>query len=600
MKGKSRKSSGLSVRLELAFYFVLKTFAALGHVIVTIFAPTVDRYTGRTFSSAGRMIFAIVTLESPRFMLISRFHAARMNKSTKVGISAISGTAIVSIIVSTILIGSQLVAVSVDGKVIGYVENEEQYAALVQSAKTKISSQTGVEDTEIIIQETNVSLDVVMAPQQSPMTVVGEPESQLADIEAVTGGGGGGGPDNTGGAAGSGNGGGNGGGSAGNAGGVENEDSRPEAVVGEEAFVDTLIGSLLDDSAIKATLYTIAINGEEVASLATMIEASDVLKAIAEYYMPTIGEYTGRFLDDVVINGITTEIDGARAQSRDAVIDYLLHGKVQEISYTANEEDSIENIMNVLGVDEQTLRGAYPGYDFGAIAAGDVFLATINVPFIRYITEGTEITYEPIEFVVIEQNTDELYLGQREIVEYGELGELKLTHALVRINGEVVSTEIVNQEVTLEPKPESVLTGTKLVERSANPYVGPSERWGGGGDGPLGRPLDSWFLSRSVFPGHNGADMIAPRGTPIYAAAYGTVTFAGWYGGYGNLVIMNHGNGLVTYYAHCDTFNSRPGEVVERGQQIATVGTTGNSTAYHLHFEVRVGGSVQEPMNWIG
>ena len=93
--------------------------------------------------------------------------------------------------------------------------------------------------------------------------------------------------------------------------------------------------------------------------------------------------------------------------------------------------------------------------------------------------------------------------------------------------------------------------------------------------------------------------MLAPRGSPIFAAEYGSVTFAGYSGGYGNLVIIDHGNGLQTYYAHCDTMNVGPGAVVHRGQQIATVGSTGRSTAFHLHFEVRVGGVVQEPMNWI-
>ena len=94
--------------------------------------------------------------------------------------------------------------------------------------------------------------------------------------------------------------------------------------------------------------------------------------------------------------------------------------------------------------------------------------------------------------------------------------------------------------------------------------------------------------------------MIAPHGAPIFAAEQGTVVFTGYSGGYGNLVTVDHGNGLTTNYAHCDTMNVTVGQTVQRGQQIATVGSTGRSSAFHLHFEVRVGGEVQEPLNWIG
>jgi murein DD-endopeptidase MepM/ murein hydrolase activator NlpD len=94
---------------------------------------------------------------------------------------------------------------------------------------------------------------------------------------------------------------------------------------------------------------------------------------------------------------------------------------------------------------------------------------------------------------------------------------------------------------------------------------------------------------------HSGIDIGMDTGTPIAAAKRGVVTFAGWMDGYGNFVIIDHGDGVATAYAHQTRLGCRQGQVVSQGETIGYVGSTGNSTGPHLHFEVRVNGSAQNP-----
>ena len=98
---------------------------------------------------------------------------------------------------------------------------------------------------------------------------------------------------------------------------------------------------------------------------------------------------------------------------------------------------------------------------------------------------------------------------------------------------------------------------------------------------------------------HAGIDIGAPTGTPIKAAASGTVTFSGWSGGYGYVVKMDHGNGVSTVYAHCSQLLVSVGETVSQGDIIAKVGSTGNSTGSHLHLEVRKNGVTYNPQNYV-
>ena len=98
---------------------------------------------------------------------------------------------------------------------------------------------------------------------------------------------------------------------------------------------------------------------------------------------------------------------------------------------------------------------------------------------------------------------------------------------------------------------------------------------------------------------HDGIDLAAPEGTPVAAAAAGTVIYAGEQAGYGALVILRHEGGLVTVYAHNSRLLVKEGDRVARGEPIARVGETGRTTGPHLHFEVRVGTQPRDPLGFL-
>ena len=118
---------------------------------------------------------------------------------------------------------------------------------------------------------------------------------------------------------------------------------------------------------------------------------------------------------------------------------------------------------------------------------------------------------------------------------------------------------------------------------------------------PISGTISSRFGSKSSIRGgaHTGLDIAASKGTPIKAAASGNVVFAGYKGSYGNLVVIEHSNGVQTYYGHCSALYISAGQSVSQGETIAAVGSTGNSTGPHLHLEIRVNGVAYNPQNYV-
>lgn len=193
----------------------------------------------------------------------------------------------------------------------------------------------------------------------------------------------------------------------------------------------------------------------------------------------------------------------------------------------------------------------------------------------------------PFETEVIE--TEELYSGCTKVVTEGVNGEYMVERTTLKINGKVLSEYVSNEYTINEMQKCVVKKGTKAAPSgiSTGMFVNPSA-------GVLTSPFGPRWGRM-----HKGIDISAQTGTPIYAADGGKVIYADWMSGYGYLVQIEHKEGYTTYYAHCQALHVMEGEYVTQGQHIADMGSTGNSTGTHLHFEIRINNEPVDPLGYV-
>ncbi len=218
-------------------------------------------------------------------------------------------------------------------------------------------------------------------------------------------------------------------------------------------------------------------------------------------------------------------------------------------------------------------------------------VATLSV-----ITEVRQSTDVVVPYSSIIQSTNEQTVGYKEVTVSGVSGLNRVTEEIVMLNGVVESTVTVDTQVVVAPVNEVIVKGTAKSEYTAQQYQQASNA-----DFAFPLPSGSWQVSAYYGDGrnHKGIDLRAPSGTSIYAVADGKVVYSGWKGDYGYCVIIEHSSGLRTLYGHAKQLCCQVGDTVSQGEIIALVGTTGQSTGNHLHFEVITDGNRVNPAPYI-
>ena len=273
----------------------------------------------------------------------------------------------------------------------------------------------------------------------------------------------------------------------------------------------------------------------------------------------------------------------------------LYSTKTAEVTYEVKKGDTWSEIANSHGLTSKELLALNPGYNIDKLQIGEVLTLSASVPYLTMTVVQQERYVDEVNYDIVYTDSANMYKGDYKVTSPGQYGAADVVANVTYVNGEETERTILSSVTLREPVTEQRLQGTK--DRPTWLPTG-SFRW------PTSGRITSYFGGRRSPGGigstnHKGIDIANSYGAPVYAADGGTVTYAGWMGGYGYLVQISHGNGYVTYYGHNYSLLVSVGDHVYKGQQIARVGSTGNSTGNHCHFEVRYNGVAKNPLNYL-
>lgn len=349
---------------------------------------------------------------------------------------------------------------------------------------------------------------------------------------------------------------------------------------------------------LKAASFPVSklvVDGNTVAVFANEKDVYKVLDAFKLQYVYENSELVDvDFVEHVeVVSGWVDSIAFDGYDKVDQTLELITKGTNQEKKHVVQQGENYWIIAQNYGIDPEDLEEANPNLDPAAIQIGEVINLVAPTPILTVRTIE-EIEYsEDIEYEVVYEDTDSLYIGETRTKSAGVYGEKTVTANLIKENGVVIAKAILTEKVVSEPVDKVVYNG----------ILDPPPRMG---TGILGYPLSYWNPVSSEFGDtygrwipHTGIDVQCYVGTPVLAADGGVVIAAGWASSYGYRIIIDHGGNISTLYAHCSELYVSAGEHVFKGQTIAASGNTGYSTGPHLHFEVRVNGVYQNPRHYV-
>lgn len=266
----------------------------------------------------------------------------------------------------------------------------------------------------------------------------------------------------------------------------------------------------------------------------------------------------------------------------------LQTGDVQPTKYTVEKGDSVSVIAKKFGISRQVIYENNPWIVDDMIKIGQkldltVLQPTLSVKTVEKILERQEIQYDT-EYI----KDDSMRLGVIQTVKPGKNGLKNVTFLVTKVNGKMMDEELQNEEIIEQPEKAVAKRGTKVVlGEGTGKFAWPV----------IGSSLSSGFGYRWGRL-HKGVDLTSSNKN-IMAADNGKVVYTGYKDDYGNHIIIDHLNGYRTLYGHLSKINTSVGKIVEKGEKIGIMGSTGDSTGVHLHFEVQKGGTVDNPLKYL-
>lgn len=346
--------------------------------------------------------------------------------------------------------------------------------------------------------------------------------------------------------------------------------------------------------------YGFYIGGEFCAAVTDKAEIEKALDAIIQKYQGIEGAENIAFIKQPSFEESIFLAD--TIVEAEKVAELLNSVVTPALKYTLTEQDTLESVIDRFNVSQEKIEFLNPDIAEKWAAGVEIILSVPESFMPVSYTVNTEFI-TPIAYNTITIDDASRYEGYKEITIKGQNGELTNTKQNLYVDGYLTSSEIISSVTTKEAVTENVVIGTRKnssYSENIPVYTGPIDL-----DGTTdfiwpcnGGKRSSGFGYRwgSL---HGAVDISAPVGTDIYAAQDGVVVLAGRHYSYGNYVVIDHGNNIVTLYAHASALVAQTGDYVKTGDVIAKVGNTGTSYGNHLHFEIRINGVRVDPELYI-
>ncbi len=287
------------------------------------------------------------------------------------------------------------------------------------------------------------------------------------------------------------------------------------------------------------------------------------------------------------VTSAPVETDPNKVLTAEEAAKLLITGKDAPLLYTVEEGDTISSISSQFRLSQKEIFANNPQIKEKYLQIGDELKLTVPKPPLT-VTTVEKVSEQVATAPDIEiRKSKDLPAGKSKVVRPGQEGLKVMNYVVTKKNGKVVDEQWVGQSVVKASLTEVVLQGTKVPGKGSGRFA-----W------PVSGPRISSSYGSRWGKMHKGLDIVSGN-RAIKAADDGTVTFTGQISGYGNAIIISHGNGYETLYGHLKSISTHRGAHVNQGDKIGIMGSTGRSTGTHLHFEIHKSDSIQNPMKYL-
>jgi murein DD-endopeptidase MepM/ murein hydrolase activator NlpD len=353
---------------------------------------------------------------------------------------------------------------------------------------------------------------------------------------------------------------------------------------------DVLIETLGKNLKFQVQACSIYADGKLVAALKTKELAEGALKAIQDKSLA--GADRSKFKEIGFAEKVEVKeefVDGSKITEKDETVNLITKGTNEIKTHKIESGESFWSIAKRYKMSLTDLQKANPEVNPEKVQIGQVINLVVPKPLMSVKTVQTITVREKAEFEQKTELSNSMYKDESSVKVKGQYGEKEVTADVTKVNGIETGRKVLSEKTIKAPKTQIVVKGTK------NP---PPRKGTGTFSYPARGSISSRYGARWG-RSHTGVDIAASYGASVKAADGGVVTWVGYEGGYGKLIKIDHGGNYVTYYGHLSKYSVKVGQKVYKGQKIGAVGSTGNSTGPHLHFEIRKSGVPKNPLKYL-